>query len=34
MFGFKYKQHPEDFAFLILKILKIFIREVRFFFKK
>ena len=34
MFEFIQKQYPENFAFLILRILELFIREVFKFFKK
>ena len=34
MFGFTKKQYPENFAFIILKILMLFIREVYIFLKK
>ena len=34
MFVFIEKQYPEDFAFLILKILELFTREVCEFLKK
>ena len=34
MFVFIYKQYPESFAFLILRILKLFAREVCKFLKK
>ena len=34
MFVFKQKQYPENFSFLILKILELFAREVCKCFKK
>ena len=34
MFMFIQKQYPENFAFLILRILELFAREVCKFFKK
>ena len=34
MFVFTYKQYPENFAFLILRILVLFTREVCKFLKK
>ena len=34
MFVFITKQHPENFAFLILKILELFAREVCKFLKE
>ena len=34
MFVFIQKQHPENFAFLILRILEIFAREICKFLKK
>ena len=34
MFVFKQKQYPENFAFVILRILELFTREVCSFLKK
>ena len=34
MFGFIWKQYPENFTFLILKIIELFAREVCKFLKK
>ena len=34
MFGFIKKQYPENFAFFLLRILKLFTREVCIFLKK
>ena len=33
MFGFKWKQYPENVAFSILRILELFTREVCIFLK-